>query len=113
MDQSTNEKGIFYNAAKTTLEEVQRILEEREQQYGDSWSVDCRPFLTTVLRKHGLTIPEELKREIEYATYADGKLKRMMTGEYKPDNNYDLINYVAALTTSLNGQDETTEEGQN
>lgn len=92
----------FIESAATSLKEAASLMNERGNQYSDTWGEDaCWNLTKSVVRQ--LTDKEldsnQLK-SIALAAFVDQKYSRF-AGGYKHDTAIDLIPYIGALADSL------------
>jgi hypothetical protein len=91
----------FGSHAGSGLKQANEILEQRGEEYADSWGEPITIFLDAVLRE----IPEpktvEERRLLMLASLCDVKLSRIRSGAFKADSYLDLINYVAAFVKAF------------
>lgn len=96
---------IFGKAALDGLAQARSILEERGNQYEDSWGDQnmVTLFTKTILgRKRYAIVPERLatarQRLLLLAAQIDIKLSRLI-GPWRSDTAIDLVNYLAVFAT--------------
>jgi hypothetical protein len=88
----------FISSATNTLKEVAKTMQERGDQYADTWGSDGVWHLTKAIVKQytKAEIDDETCKVIALATFIDQKYSRF-AGGYKKDTAIDLVNYIAAL----------------
>ena len=92
----------FITAATSTIKEVVSTMQERGDQYADTWGKDGCWHLTRALLKQykDEEITDEVCKIIALATFIDQKYSRF-AGGYKKDTAIDLVNYIAALADKV------------
>jgi len=92
----------FITAATATFKEVVSTMQERGDQYADTWGKDGIWHLTKAIIKQytGNDIDDETCKVIALATFIDQKYSRF-AGGYKKDTAIDLVNYIAALANKI------------
>lgn len=92
----------FIDNATVTLGKVTKIMQERGQQYADTWGKDgCWHLTKSVLEQYTDTKFEETAlKAIALASFCDQKYSRF-AGGYKEDTVIDLIPYLGALANLL------------
>ena len=77
-------------------------MQERGDQYADTWGKDGVWHLTkAILKKYSNTdVDDEACKAIALATFIDQKYSRF-AGGYKKDTAIDLVNYIAALADKV------------
>ena len=93
----------FIASATNTLKEVAKTMQERGDQYADTWGKDGVWHLTKAIVKQytGVDVNDETCKAIALATFIDQKYSRF-AGGYKKDTAIDLVNYIAALADKVN-----------
>ena len=88
----------FITAASATIKEVVSTMQERGDQYADTWGKDGTWHLTKAIVKQytGEDINDETCKAIALATFIDQKYSRF-AGGYKKDTAVDLVSYISAL----------------
>jgi hypothetical protein len=92
----------FIDNATSILTEVVKIMDERGQQYADTWGKDgCWHLTRAILAKYSDTkFDETALKAIALASFCDQKYSRF-AGGYKEDTVIDLIPYLGALANLL------------
>jgi len=92
----------FIASATNTLKEVAKTMQERGDQYADTWGKDGVWHLTRAIVKQytKVDIDDETCKAIALATFIDQKYSRF-AGGYKKDTAIDLVNYIAALADKV------------
>lgn len=92
----------FISAATNTLKEVAKTMQERGDQYADTWGKDGCWHLTRALIKlyTDTDVDDEICKKVALATFIDQKYSRF-AGGYKKDTAIDLVNYIAALADKV------------
>jgi hypothetical protein len=92
----------FISSATNTLKEVAKTMQERGDQYADTWGKDGVWHLTKAIVKQyaKVDIDDETCKAIALATFIDQKYSRF-AGGYKKDTAIDLVNYIAALADKV------------
>jgi hypothetical protein len=92
----------FISAATNTLKEVAKTMQERGDQYADTWGKDGVWHLTKAIVKQytKVDVDDETCKAIALATFIDQKYSRF-AGGYKKDTAIDLVNYIAALADKV------------
>lgn len=92
----------FISSATNTLKEVAKTMQERGDQYADTWGKDGCWHLTRALLKQyqNCEIDDDICKIIALATFIDQKYSRF-AGGYKKDTAIDLVNYIAALADKV------------
>jgi hypothetical protein len=92
----------FITSATNTLKEVAKTMQERGDQYADTWGKDGVWHLTKAIIKQytKVEINDETCKAIALATFIDQKYSRF-AGGYKKDTAIDLVNYIAALADKV------------
>jgi hypothetical protein len=94
----------FIAAATNTLKEVATTMQERGDQYADTWGKDGCWHLTKAVLKEKFSsivdVDEETCKALALATFIDQKYSRF-AGGYKKDTAIDLVNYIAALADKM------------
>jgi hypothetical protein len=93
----------FIASATNTLKEVAKTMQERGDQYADTWGKDGVWHLTKAIVSQytKVDIDDETCKAIALATFIDQKYSRF-AGGYKKDTAIDLVNYIAALADKVN-----------
>jgi len=88
----------FIRTATATLKQVAGTMQERGDQYSDSWGEDAVWHLTKALIKKytDKDLDKDALTAIGLAVFVDQKYSRFVGG-YKHDTALDLIPYLAAL----------------
>jgi len=89
----------FINSATSTIKEVAKTMQERGDQYADTWGKDgCWHLTRALIRKYtGVEdVTDETCKAIALATFIDQKYSRF-AGGYKRDTAIDLVSYISAL----------------
>jgi glutamate synthase domain-containing protein 1 len=92
----------FINHATNTIKEVAKTMQERGNQYADTWGEDgCWHLTKAIVEKftEKKLTQQELK-SIALACFCDQKYSRF-AGGYKKDTAVDLIPYLSALVDTL------------
>jgi len=92
----------FIASATNTLKEVAKTMQERGDQYADTWGKDGVWHLTKAIIKQytKVDVDDETCKAIALATFIDQKYSRF-AGGYKKDTAIDLVNYIAALADKV------------
>jgi len=92
----------FIASATNTLKEVAKTMQERGDQYADTWGKDGVWHLTKAIIKQytKVDVDDETCKAIALATFIDQKYSRF-AGGYKKDTAIDLVNYLAALADKV------------
>jgi hypothetical protein len=92
----------FINSATSTIKEVAKTMQERGDQYADTWGKDGVWHLTKAIlnRYKGVEITDEICRDVALATFIDQKYSRF-AGGYKKDTAIDLVSYISALAHNV------------
>ncbi len=98
-------KNKFIDSATTTLKVVVETMQERGDQYADTWGKDgCWNLTRAVTEKYlGSKPSNEICEIIALAAFIDQKYSRF-SGGYKQDTTIDLVSYLAALGDMVNKQ---------
>lgn len=96
------ETNSFITAATSTIKEVVSTIQERGNQYSDSWGKDAAWHLTkaTIKKLVNTEITDKQAASIGLATFIDQKYSRF-AGGYKRDTALDLIPYLAAFIEKI------------
>ncbi len=88
----------FIRAATQTLKEVAGTMQERGNQYSDSWGEDAIWLLTkSLIKKYtDKDLSDEELACVGLAVFIDQKYSRFIGG-YKHDTALDIVPYLAAL----------------
>jgi len=89
----------FINSATSTIKEVAKTMQERGDQYADTWGKDgCWHLTRALIKKYtgAEDITDETCKAIALATFIDQKYSRF-AGGYKRDTAIDLVSYISAL----------------
>lgn len=92
----------FITSATNTLKEVAKTMQERGDQYADTWGKDGIWHLTKAIVKQytDVELDDETCKVIALATFIDQKYSRF-AGGYKKDTAIDLVNYISALADKV------------
>lgn len=93
----------FIAHAIATINEAMYTMEERGQQYADTWGSDaCWHLTRAIIKKYtGAHLDDNAVKAIALAAFCDQKYSRF-AGGYKEDTAVDLIPYLAALADVVN-----------
>ena len=96
-------KNKFINSATNTLKVVVETMQQRGEQYADTWGKDgCWNLSKAVIEKQfGIKPTVEQCESIALACFIDQKYSRF-SGGYKQDTTVDLVSYLAALADTMN-----------
>jgi hypothetical protein len=88
----------FITHATNTIKEVAKTMQERGNQYTDTWGKDgCWHLTKAIVAKYtGKDLDDRAIKAIALASFCDQKYSRF-AGGYKEDNAIDLIPYLGAL----------------
>jgi hypothetical protein len=94
----------FISSATATFKEVAKTMQDRGDQYADTWGKDGVWHLTKAIIKQytGNDVDDETCKVIALATFIDQKYSRF-AGGYKKDTAIDIVNYIAALADKVKG----------
>lgn len=92
----------FIRAATATIKDVVQTMQERGDQYSDSWGEDASWNITkSIVKKYtDKELSEEELACIGLAVFIDQKYSRFLGG-YKHDTALDLVPYLAALVEKV------------
>ena len=88
----------FIDHATNAIKVVAKTLQERGDQYADTWGKDgCWHLTRAIVEKYtGQKLPDEAIKAITLAGFVDQKYSRF-AGGYRTDTAIDLIPYLGAL----------------
>lgn len=92
----------FISHATNTLRQVAKTLQERGDQYADTWGKDgCWHLTKALLNKYkGVEVTDEICQNLALASFIDQKYSRF-AGGYKKDTAVDLVGYISALADKV------------
>lgn len=91
----------FRDRAQTSLNKAGEILEQRGEEYADSWGDPVTTYIDAVLREIPSPVTKEEKRILSLASLCDVKLSRVRSGGFKQDSFYDHMNYEGAFVEAM------------
>jgi hypothetical protein len=93
----------FINHATNTIKNVAKTMQERGNQYADTWGEDgCWHLTKALLNKYKETeVTNNICENIALAAFIDQKYSRF-AGGYRKDTAVDLVGYLSALADKVN-----------
>lgn len=94
----------FINSATNTLKEVAKTMQERGNQYADTWGKDSCWHLTKAVLAEKLKLEKGVTDDVcvcvALAAFIDQKYSRF-AGGYRQDTAVDLVGYISALADKM------------
>lgn len=92
----------FIKKATITLQDATSTMQERGEQYTDTWGKSgCWHLTKSVIKKFtDMNVDDEICKAVALAAFVDQKYSRF-AGGYKHDTAVDLIPYIGALAEHI------------